>query len=384
MLERALTGHRRYWSWVAFLVALIGVGSFFYVRQLQEGLTVTGMSRDVTWGFYIGQLTFLVGVAASAVMVILPYYLHDFKMFGKIAILGEFLAIASVSMCTLFVLVDLGQPGRMFNMVLHPSPRSILFWDMFVLSGYLALNVVISHASLNAERKGEPPPRWVKPLIIVSIPWAISIHTVTAFIYSGLAARPFWMTAVLAPRFLASAFCSGPALLVLLCLVLRRFTRFDAGWEAIRRLVVIVVYGLLANLFLLLMEVFTAFYSDVPADTEHFRYLYWGLQGHGEFVPFMWLSALLAVAALAVLLRPALRDRPGWVAAGCVAVFVSVWIEKGLGMIVAGFVPSPLGHVTRYVPTAPELVISLGVYAIGALIVTTLYRVALSVRGEVA
>jgi Ni/Fe-hydrogenase subunit HybB-like protein len=383
MLEKALTGRRGYWTWVAFLLALIGVGSFFYVRQLQGGLTITGMSRDVTWGFYIGQLTFLVGVAASAVMVILPYYLHDFRMFGRIAILGEFLAIAAVTMCTLFVLVDLGQPGRMFNMVLHPSPRSILFWDMFVLSGYLALNVVISHASLNAERKGEPPPRWVKPLIIVSIPWAISIHTVTAFIYSGLAARPFWMTAVLAPRFLASAFCSGPALLVLLCLVLRRFTRFDPGWEAIRRLAVIVVYGLLANLFLLLMEVFTAFYSDVPADTEHFRYLYFGLQGHAELVPLMWTSALLAAAALVVLLRPALRDRPGWLAAGCVAVFVSVWIEKGLGMIVAGFVPSPLGHVTRYVPTAPELLISLGVYAIGALLVTALFRVALSVRGEV-
>jgi [DsrC]-trisulfide reductase subunit P len=384
MLEKALTGRRGYWAWVAFLLALIGVGSFFYVRQLQEGLTITGMSRDVTWGFYIGQLTFLVGVAASAEMVILPYYLHDFKMFGRIAILGEFLAIAAVTMCTLFVLVDLGQPGRMFNMVLHPSPRSILFWDMFVLSGYLALNVVISHASLNAERKGEPPPRWVKPLIIVSIPWAISIHTVTAFIYSGLAARPFWMTAVLAPRFLASAFCSGPALLVLLCLVLRRFTRFDPGWEAIRRLAVIVVYGLLANLFLLLMEVFTAFYSDVPADTEHFRYLYFGLEGHAEFVPFMWISALLAAAALVVLMRPALRDRPAWLAAGCVAVFVSVWIEKGLGMIVAGFIPSPLGHVTRYIPTAPELLISLGIYAIGALLVTALFRVALSVRGEVA
>jgi [DsrC]-trisulfide reductase subunit P len=384
MLEKALTGHRVYWSWVAVLLALIGVGSFYYVRQLQEGLTITGMSRDVTWGFYIGQLTFLVGVAASAVMVILPYYLHDFRMFGKIAVLGEFLAIASVAMCTLFVMVDLGQPGRMFNMVLHPSPRSILFWDMFVLSGYLALNVVISHASLNAERKAEPPPAWVKPLIIVSIPWAISIHTVTAFIYSGLAARPFWMTAVLAPRFLASAFCSGPALLVLLCLALRRFTRFDAGWEAIRRLAVIVVYGLLANLFLLLMEVFTAFYSNIPVDTEHFRYLYFGLEGHAEFVPWMWISALLAVAALVVLLRPGLRDRPSWLAAGCVAVFVSVWIEKGLGMIVAGFVPSPLGQVTRYVPTAPELLISLGVYAVGALLVTTLFRVALSVRGEVA
>jgi Ni/Fe-hydrogenase subunit HybB-like protein len=384
MLEKALTGDRRYWAWVASLLAIVGVGSFFYLRQLDEGLTITGMSRDVSWGLYIGQLTFLVGVAASAVMVILPYYLHDFKMFGRIAILGEFLAIAAVTMCALFVMVDLGQPGRMFNIVLHPSPRSILFWDMAVLSGYLLLNVAISHASLNAERKGEPPPRWVKPLILLSIPWAISIHTVTAFIYSGLAARPYWFTAVLAPRFLASAFCSGPALLVLLCLAVRRLTRFDPGWEAIRRLAVIVTYGLLANVFLVLMEVFTAFYSAVPEDTKDFKYLYFGLGGRTDFVPWMWTSALLALGALAVLIRPRLRDREGWLAAACAAVFVSVWIEKGLVMVVAGFFPSPLGHLTRYVPTPPELLITLGIYALGALLVTGLFRIALSVREEVA
>jgi len=384
MFEKALTGDRRYWAWIIALLTLIGVGSFFYLRQLQEGLAITGMSRDVTWGFYIAQLTFLVGVAASAVMVVLPYYLHNFKVFGKIAILGEYLAIAAVSMCMLFVLADLGQPGRMFNLFLHPSPRSILFWDTVVLSGYLGLNVVISYVSLNAERTCQPPPRWVKPLILLSIPWAVSIHTVTAFIYSGLAARPFWLTAILAPRFLASAFCSGPALLILLCLVLRRFTRFDAGWEAIRRLAIIVTYAMLANLFFVAMELFTAFYSSIPEHMEHFQYLYIGLDGHAELVPWMWGSLALAVFALSVLLRPAVRNHAGWLAGASVAVFASVWIEKGLGMIVAGFVPSPLGHVTRYVPTAPELLISVGIYSIGALMITMLYKVALSIRGEVA
>jgi molybdopterin-containing oxidoreductase family membrane subunit len=383
MFEKALTGDRRYWAWIIALLALIGVGSFFYLRQLQEGLAITGMSRDVTWGFYIAQLTFLVGVAASAVMVVLPYYLHDFKVFGKIAILGEYLAIAAVSMCMLFVLADLGQPGRMFNLFLHPSPRSILFWDTVVLSGYLGLNVVISYVSLNAERTCQPPPRWVKPLILLSIPWAVSIHTVTAFIYSGLAARPFWLTAILAPRFLASAFCSGPALLILLCLVLRRFTRFDAGWEAIRRLAIIVTYAMLANLFFVAMELFTAFYSSIPEHMEHFQYLYVGLDGHAELVPWMWSSLALAVFALSVLLRPAVRNHAGWLAGASVAVFASVWIEKGLGMIVAGFVPSPLGHVTRYVPTLPELLISVGIYSIGALMITMLYKVALSIRGQV-
>ena len=189
MLEHALRGDKRYWSWVIALMALIGVGVLFYLRQFNEGLGITGLGRDVTWGFYIAQLTFMVGVAASAVMVVLPYYLHNYKAFGKITILGEFVAIGSVIVCVTFVFVDLGQPFRMLNMFLHPSLNSMLFWDSVALSGYFILNLVISHVTLGAERKGIAPPKWIKPVILLSIPWAISIHTVTAFLYAGLAAR---------------------------------------------------------------------------------------------------------------------------------------------------------------------------------------------------
>jgi molybdopterin-containing oxidoreductase family membrane subunit len=384
MIERALTGDRRYWGWIAALLGVITVGSLFYLRQLTVGLTITGLSRDVTWGFYIAQFTFMVGVAASAVMVVLPYYLHDFKAFGRIAILGEFLAIGSAAVCGLFILVDLGQPARVFNMFLHPSPRSILFWDSVVLTGYLLLNAVIAHQTLKAEDQGTAVPAWVKPVIYLSIPWAISIHTVTAFIYQGLAARPYWMTAILAPRFLASAFASGPALLILICLLLRRTTRFDPGEKAVQKLATIVTYAMLVNLFFVLMEVFTAVYSGIPEHMAHFQYLFLGLGGHAELVPWMWAGLVLAVVALAILLRPSVRSQAGWLAVACGAVVVSVWIEKGLGMVVAGFNPSPLGHVTRYWPTAPEVLIGLGVYGIGALVVTILYKTALSVRGEVA
>lgn len=384
MFEKALRGGRHYWAWVLALLVLIALGAACYLLQMQEGLAITGLSRDVTWGFYIAQFTFLVGVAASAVMVVLPYYLHDAKAFGPITVLGEFLAIAAVTMCVMFIVVDLGQPGRAFNMMLHPSPSSILFWDMIVLSGYLVLNVIITRVSLAAERSGEKPPSWIKPVILLSIPWAFSIHTVTAFIYAGLAARPFWMTAVLAPRFLASAFASGPALLVLVCLLLARLTRFRAGQEAIGKLTVIMTYALLANLFFVAMEFFTAFYSAIPEHMAHFRYLFVGLDGHTGLVPFMWTAEVLALGALVVLLMPSLRRRTGLLAAASAAIIVSVWIEKGMAMVVAGFVPTPLGHVVSYWPTAPELLISLGIYAFGALLVTGFYKIALSVRGEVA
>ena len=261
MFEKAMTGGRRYWIWLLALVAVIGLGFLFYLRQLSEGLAITGMSRDVSWGLYIAQFTFLVGVAASAVMVVLPYYLHDWKVFGKITILGEFLAVSAVTMCMLFIFVDMGQPMRALNMILHPTPGSMMFWDMVSLGGYLCLNAVIALTTLRAEQKAVAPPRWIRPVILLSIPWAISIHTVTAFLYSGLPGRSLWLTAILAPRFLASAFAAGPALLILLSMLIRKLTRFDAGREAIGKLALIVTYAMIANVFFILMEIFTAFYS---------------------------------------------------------------------------------------------------------------------------
>lgn len=383
MLEKALVGRKQYWSWITLLLATMAVGVYFYFRQFNYGLGITGLSRDITWGFYIAQFTFLVGVAASAVMVVLPYYLHNWKEFGKITILGEFIAIAACIMCMTFIFVDMGQPFRIVNVFLHPSPHSLMFWDTVVLMGYLLLNVVISRISLDAERKGVAPPKWVKPIIILSIPWAFSIHTVTAFLYSGLAARPFWMTAILAPRFLASAFATGPALLILLCLLLRKLTKFDVGKEPIQKLAIIAGYAMAVNVFFVLMEVFTAFYSNIPEHMAHFEYLYLGLEGHSAYVPWMWLSSALAIVSMALLFNPKTRHKEGILAVASVAVVLSLWIDKGLAMVVAGFVPSVLGHVTDYIPTGPELMISLAIYALGALLVTVLYRIALAVRHQV-
>ena len=384
MLENALRGDKRYFGWMALLLGVMLVGFFFYLRQLSYGLGITGLSRDVTWGFYIAQFTFLVGVAASAVMVVLPYYLHNYKAFGKITILGEFLAIAAVAMCMLFVFVDMGQPFRALNIMLHPAPSSLMFWDLIALSGYLVLNVLISRITLDAERKGIAPPSWIRPVIILSIPWAISIHTVTAFLYSGLAARPFWMTAILAPRFLASAFASGPSLLILVCLLLRKFSKFDAGREPVQKLAEIVTYAMSINVFFVLMEFFTALYSNIPEHVLHFQYLYLGLEGGAKLVPWMWTSAVLSVLALVLLLTPRTRRREATLVLACLAVFGSIWIDKGLGMVVTGFVPSVLGRVTEYWPTIPELLISLGVYAVGFFLVTVFYKIALSVREKIA
>ena len=382
MLEKAIDGGRRYWVWIFFLLGVIGVGFLAYLYQFKQGLGVTGMSRDVSWGLYIGQFTFLVGVAASGVMVVLPYYLHDYKKFGRLTILGEFLAIAAVIMCMLFIFVDLGQPLRVLNVILHPSPNSVMFYDMLVLSGYLFLNLLIGWTVLGAERKEVAPPKWVKPLIILSIAWAPSIHTVTAFLYAGIPGRHFWLTAILAARFLASAFAGGPALLIILALIVRKYTKFDPGKEAIQSLGKIVTYCMLINVFFLGLELFTAFYSQIPTHMHSFVYLYAGLHGHNQLVPIMWVSSILAVIAVGLLVFPQIRKNESLLVVACLATFFSLWIDKGFGLVVGGFVPNPFEKITEYWPTIPEALITLAVWAIGFLILTVLYKIAVSVKEE--
>jgi Ni/Fe-hydrogenase subunit HybB-like protein len=384
MLDKAIKGSPQYWSWIIFLLALIGVGFGCYLYQWFEGLRITGMSRDVSWGFYIGQLTYFVGVAASGVMVVLPYYIHDYKAYGRLTILGEFLAVASIVMCGLFVMVDLGNLPRMLNIMIYPNPTSILFWDMIVLNVYMLLNIVIGWNVLSAERKGVSYQKWVKVLIYISIPWAFSIHTVTAFLYAGLPGRHYWLTAIMAARFLSSAFCSGPALLILLALIVRRFTSFDPGKEQIRTLGGIVAYAMIINVFFFLLEMFTAFYSQIPGHMHSIVYLFRGLDGYDRLVPWMWTAAFFALVALVLLIVPAARRRENILAVACVSVIISTWIDKGFGLVIGGFIPNPFDQVFEYWPTVPEIFISVGVWATGFFILTVLYKIVVSVKEEAA
>jgi molybdopterin-containing oxidoreductase family membrane subunit len=342
------------------------------------------MSRDVSWGFYIGQLTYFVGVAASGVMVVLPYYLHDYKAFGKITILGEFLAVASIVMCGLFIMVDLGNLPRMLNIIIYPNPTSILFWDMIVLNVYMLLNLIIGWNVLSAERKGISYQKWVKVLIYISIPWAFSIHTVTAFLYAGLPGRHYWLTAIMAARFLSSAFCSGPALLILICLIVRKVTRFDPGKEQITTLGGIVAYAMIINVFFFLLELFTAFYSQIPGHMHSIVYLFVGLEGYGRLVPWMWTAGFFAVLALVLLIIPSTRRKEGILAVACASVVISTWIDKGFGLVVGGFIPNPFERVFEYWPTTPEVFISIGVWATGFFVLSVLYKIAVSVKEEIA
>jgi molybdopterin-containing oxidoreductase family membrane subunit len=284
----------------------------------------------------------------------------------------------------LFIMADMGQPMRFMNILLHPTPNSVMFWDFLVLAGYLVINALVGWVTLGADKKGSPPPKWIKFFIYLSIPWAVSIHTVTAFLYAGLPGRHFWLSAIMAARFLASAFAGGPALLIILSLIVRKVSKFDPGKEPIQAVGRIVGYAMFANVFFLALEFFTAFYSGIPGHASGFKYLYVGLEGHSELVPLMWTSSIFAAVSLLMLIFPGIRKKEGLLALACVMLFISLWIDKGFGLIIGGFVPNPFEEVHTYWPTMPESVITAGVWAIGFLVLSMLYKIAISVREQTA
>lgn len=382
MIEKIFHGGKLYWGWIIFLLVCIGIGVAAYANQFQQGLVLTGMSRDVNWGLYIAQFTFFVGVAASGVMVAIPFYLHNYKEFGPFLIFGEFLAVAAVLVALLFVIVDLGYPTRLFNVLLYPSPHSILFYDMCVLSSYLIVNIIVGWAAIYCERKGIPPFKWAKVLAIIAIPLAIGIHTVTAFIYIGNPGRAYWGSAIVVGRFLASAFAAGPALLIMVCFIMRKFTNFDISDKALNSFGKIVAYAMVANIFFFLLEIFASFYPNSSAHMKPIEYLFFGLDGINQLGPFMWVATVCAFVGVALLIIPKTRKNHKGLVAGLFLVFLACWIDKGLGFTLGGFTPSNFGEVVDYIPNPNEICVMIGVFAIGALVLTLLYKIVIGVRND--
>ncbi len=381
--KQLVIGDKYYYMWLGFLGFFMFLGLVAYVQQLHQGLIVTAMRDQVSWGLYISNFTFLVGVAAAAVVLVVPAYLYNFKAIKEIAILGEMLAVTAVLLCILFIMVDLGQPARVWHILPFIGamnfPSSLLAWDVVVLNGYLIINLTIFSYILYRIAMGkEYSMQVIGPLIILSIPWAVAIHTVTAFLYNGLAARPFWNASILAPRFLASAFCSGPAIMLLLFQIIRRVSRIDVKDEAIFKIAELIAYAMCINIFLLGAEVFKEFYSGT-VHMAHVQYLYFGLHGNTSLVPWMWWATILNITALLLFLNPKTRENFLTLNAGCVFILIGVYIEKGMGLIVPGFVPSALGEIYDYSPTNQEILITIGIWAFGALFYTLLLKFAIPI-----
>ncbi|MCB0094144.1 MAG: polysulfide reductase NrfD [Caldilineaceae bacterium] len=378
------TGSVKYHLWMSFLTLLMLCGAYAYSIQIREGLSVTGMSDSVSWGLYISNFTFLVGVAAAAVMLVLPsYVLHDVD-FIRAVLIGEGLAVAALVMCLAFVTVDLGGPAKAWHLVpiigLFNWPRSMLSWDVLVLNGYLFINLTIPLYILICHYLGkEPQKRIYLPGVFLSVFWAVALHMVTAFLYAGLPARPFWHTSLLGPRFLASAFAAGPALLILILSVIRRNTDYWIEDITLNKLALVTTVAAQINLIMLGSELFTEFYAPTHHN-QSATYLFFGLRGHNSLLPWIWSAIGMNVFATLSLSIHRLRQNTIFLQFACLLLFIAIWIEKGMGLIIPGFIPEPWGKIVEYSPTGIEIIVTLGVWAMGFFLFSLLVKLAIPIE----
>jgi len=385
-IKLILQGTKTYYAWLFFLLVLAVWGGFGYADQLGVGLIKTHMRDSVSWAFYIGNFTFLVGVAAAAVMLVIPAYIYDWKPIKEIVIFGELLAVCAVIMCISFIVVDIGNPLRFWHMLPFLGtmnfPYSMLSWDFFFLSAYLLINlIVVVHLLYSIFNKKAYNKKMVLTLVFISIPMAVGIHTVTAFLYNALPARPFWNSALLAPRFLASAFCSGPAILLILFQILRKITKFEIKDEAIWTIAELMVYAMFIYLFFTVTELFKEFYSD----TQHilyWKYMLFGIGENKEIVPYSWASIIMGCIAFILFLIPKTRKNFVTLNIGAVLIYASVYVEKGIALIIPGFTPDVLGQIYVYTPSMTEIRTAAMIFSLGFLLFTFLVKVAIAIVFE--
>ena len=381
-----IRGSKRYYLWLAFLLAIIVWGSTGYIQQLKHGLLVTNMRDPVSWAFYIGNFTFLVGVAAAAIMLVIPAYVYNWKPIKEVVLFGELLAISAIIMCMLFVIVDIGHPLRLWHMIPMLGklnlPSSLLAWDSVVLSGYFILNLfVVGYLLYKLFYKKKYNTKILTPLILLSIPVAIGIHTVTAFLYNGFAGRPYWNSALLAPKFLASAFCSGPAVLIILFQILKKTTTFEIKDEAIWKIAELMAYAMFINLFFFAAEVFKEVYSNTE-HLVHLKYLFLGVGENRDIVFYGWASLIISVIAFFLFLVPATRKNVFTLNMGAIMIWLGVYIEKGIALLIPGFTPDVLGQIYIYRPSLTEIKIAMGIFSLGFLIFTLMTKIAIAINFE--
>ena len=384
-LRSATTGGRRYHLWMGGLTAVMLVGGYAYLVQASRGLTVTGMNDHVSWGLYISNMAFLVGVAAAAVILVMPAYVLKDVDFSRAVLIAEGVAVSALVMCLGFVTANSpGFPWKWWRLTpgigLLNWPSSMLAWDVIALNGYLVLNLAIPFYVLYSHFAGrEPDKRKYVPFIYLSVVWAVSIHMITAFLFAAPPSRPLWNSPLLGPRFLASAFTAGPAFMILLLGFIRSTSKYPISDVAIGKLATVTTLAAQVNLLMLVSDLVFEFYFPTHHSISA-RYLFFGLGGKDALVPWIRTAiALNVLATLALTVHP-LRRNSRLMMPACATLFVAIWVEKGIGLVIPGFIPSPLGEVVEYTPTWVELCVTAGIWALGLFVLTVLVRVALPIE----
>ena len=388
--EGLLKGSKAYYIALIGLVLMAAYGLYVWIFVQHApiflgsdygGMFLTGMSDAVAWGLYISFFVYWVGVAAAGIVFGLAAYAFGHKGFKKVAVLGEVQAIAAIVTVLLLIVVDIGRPIRaMILMPQLPNLHSMLDWDFLVLSGYLVLNLIGFLVTVHYYRRDLPlPAKFTVPFIIIAAPFAIGIHTVTAFISQALTARPIWNNPLLAPRYVATAFAAGPATLILALVLAEKYVKgFKVDPDVYKKTMIVVMGALVVGLYFTLSEAHELFwYTTEPLKKAQALELFYGY--HLPYLAIMlWLWIALGVAAVILGLIPKVRNTRTGLLLISILTIIAVVNEKTLTIIVPGYIPDSLGRYIPYYPTPLEYAITLGVHAIGILVYLVLAKAAIS------
>ena len=312
---------------VAIIVAavLTVAGIACWAVQLSGGMVQTGMRNLDSWGLYITNFMFFVGLSAGGLIISSVPNAFGMKGFGGISKVAIWTSVCCTCAAIGFVVVDLGGPARLWELFVYSNFSSPLMWDILVLGTYLVLSVIYLWAYLRAEA-GRMSHTAIRAISVVALVVAILVHNVTAWIFSLAPAHEFWHTALMGPWFVASALDCGTALVLIVCLALRRagYLALDQGHVA--NLAKMLAVFVLVDLYFYACDLLTSGYFGGEGVA---------MLTSGALSPVFWTQVALMAVSVAILVVPRLRTTPGVVVASVLAI-LGVFCKR-LQILVGGF-----------------------------------------------
>jgi molybdopterin-containing oxidoreductase family membrane subunit len=388
---------RRFWLVVAVLLAIIAWGGYAYFTQLRDGLVVTGMRDRISWGLYIATFVFFIGISHAGTLISAILRVSNARWRTPVTRMAEFVTVVALVCGASFVIIDLGRPDRLLNVVIYGRWQSPIIWDVLAITTYLTASItylfvpMIPDLALFRDRLAGTTSRWrsglyrllaigwvgsdgqrrsltgaIGVLMILIIPIAVSVHTVVSWIF-GMTLRVPWNSTLFGAFFVAGAIFSGIAILILVMAVLRR--AYGLGRYVTDTHFVYLGYLMAAfaamMLYANISELMTHGYKMEEGVEFHFRQLFLT-----EFGPYYWFYLLGGlIAPIITMLLPWTRNARGAVVAA-VLVTVAMWIERYV-IVVSGLrVPLMPYEPAAYAPTWVEWSMLAAGLALFALLIT--------------
>ena len=397
----------RFRAWVAVLSAFVAWGVYAYILQWQRGLVITGLRDQVSWGLYISNFVFWVGVSKGGTMISAIFRLTHAEWRRPITRMAEAITVLALITGVPMIVADLGRPDRMLNLIWYGRIQSPLIWDVLSVTTYLTACIIYFYLPLipDVANLADRPefPRWQRRfyralalgwtgnptqhalleraifiMAIAVIPLAISVHTVVSWIFA-MTLRPGWNSSIYGPYFVVGAIYSGTGAVILSMWVLRRTMRLERYVQPVhfRQLGLTLLVSTLVYLYFNINEYLTAGYKLESFERQlleslfagRFAPMFWSVQVFGIMVPILLLAVGLGFKRLARFTVPV-------VAVSALLVVIGAWVKRFLIVVPTlqnPFLPAQRvpAEWTHYQPTWIEWAIVVGAFA-GFLLAYTL------------